>query len=101
MTVVVMTSTLYETQAQKEQWENLGAVFSLRQDGSLDLRYTGSLMYDVNSKAELGAWLSDHVRDLHALVIADGNQLAIGRFAYLEWELDRGRYAQDLGAEKS
>lgn len=87
-------SSLRDAQTLKEFWENLGAIFAHREDGTLDISYSGSLLFDENAKRDLAAFVADNRRALHALVICQ-DDLAIGRFEFVQQERQRGRYRED------
>ena len=75
----------------------MGARFSLRDDGTLDLMYSGSLLRDPAAKRDVMVFISDYCRELHALVICDGDDLAIGRFESVQWDRHHlGRYHEGV-----
>lgn len=88
-------SSLHDTQVLKVFWEAMGATFSLKEDGALDVTYSGSLMTDPAAKRDLGKFLLEYARDLHALVLSNGDELAIGRFEFVQQERRLGRYQED------
>ena len=88
-------SSLRDAQTLKLFWESMGARFGLRDDGALDLIYTGSLLHDPAAKRDVMVFISDYCRELHALVVTNGDEMAISRFEFVARERLRGRFHDD------
>ncbi len=94
--MAVKNATLRDVQVRKEFWEGLGAKFGLACNGALDVSYSRSLTFDESAKGELAAFVDESRRQLHALVIVDGDPESLRRFESVQWERDHGHYTEDI-----